>query len=156
MFVRFLKFFASRLVGTGVDTFVLWLASSFLFSSYVGKYLVAPALSFEVAMLHNYTISYFWIWRKRIRHRGAADFFRRLLPYNLSVLFGFGVKMVLLLLLERLFHWDVVWCNLGALTVSGVINFFLGELVVFKKRGHSYEDGLLLDVETGWTRGVEK
>ena len=42
--------------------------------------------------------------------------------------------MVFLLLFERLFGWDVIYCNLIALLISGIFNYALAEFIVFKKR----------------------
>jgi len=134
MSIRFIKFVVSRLLGTLVDTFVLWILTKFLFFSYVGQYITAPAISFEVAMFHNYLFSYFLIWYNDIPLKNSRDFFSRLIPYNISSLFGFSIKMGFLLLFERLFGWDVLWCNIAALLISGFVNFFLAEKVVFKKR----------------------
>jgi putative flippase GtrA len=47
---------------------------------------------------------------------------------------GFIVKMAFLLLFEKLYGWDVIFCNLAALLISGIVNFVLAEFVVFKKR----------------------
>lgn len=130
---RFLKFFVSRLLGTIVDTLVLWVLARYVFFSYPGKYLAGPAISFEIAMLHNYVISYFWIWGKHIPIKVVTDFFTRLMLYNISSLLGFFIKMSFLLLFERLFRWNVIYCNIAALLIAGIVNFFLAELVVFKK-----------------------
>ena len=40
---RFAEFSASSLIGTTVDTVVLWVFSKWVFSSYVGEYIVKPA-----------------------------------------------------------------------------------------------------------------
>lgn len=42
--------------------------------------------------------------------------------------------MAFLLLIQRMFRWNVVWCNLLALSVSGGLNFFMSERVVFRKK----------------------
>jgi putative flippase GtrA len=42
--------------------------------------------------------------------------------------------MAFLLLFERLFGWDVIYCNLIALLISGIFNYALAEFIVFKKR----------------------
>ena len=131
---RFAKFVISRLLGTLVDTLVLWVITRYVLFSYVGQYVVAPAISFEVAMFHNYVLSYFYIWHKNIPLKIPRDFFTRLITYNISSLFGFFVKMGFLILLERLFGWDVLICNILALLVSGFVNFYLAERVVFRKR----------------------
>jgi putative flippase GtrA len=134
MKARFVKFVVSRLLGTVVDTLVLWVLTKFLFFSYAGQYLVAPAISFEVAMFHNYLLSYYFIWHTFIPLKNTRDFFIRLVSYNISTLFGFSIKMGFLLLFERLFGWDVLLCNIAALLISGFVNFFLAEKIVFKKR----------------------
>jgi len=41
--------------------------------------------------------------------------------------------MAFLLLFERIFGWNVVVCNLAALCLSGMLNFLMGECVIFKK-----------------------
>ena len=110
---RFFKFFVSRLLGTVVDTLVLWILTRYVFFSYTGKYLAAPSISFETAMFHNYVISYFWIWNKHFPIKVAGDFFTRLVPYNVSSLLGFIIKMSFLLLFERLFRWNVIYCNIA-------------------------------------------
>jgi putative flippase GtrA len=131
---RFVKFVVSRFLGTLVDTLVLWVFTRYIMFSYVGQYVVAPAISFEVAMLHNYILSYFFIWHKHIPIKMPRDFFTRLITYNISSLLGFFVKMGFLILLERLFGWDVLICNIIALLISGFVNFFLAERVVFRKK----------------------
>ena len=54
--------------------------------------------------------------------------------FNVSSALGFVVKMVFLLLFERIFGWNVVVCNLAALLISGLFNYFLAETVVFGKK----------------------
>lgn len=133
MSVRLLKFIASRLLGTIVDTAILLILTRLVFFSYVGQYVIAPAISFEVAMFQNYALSYFYIWNKIIPKPALRDFFIRLIPYNISTIFGFLIKMFFLLLFERMFRWDVVYCNLAALFISGFVNFYLSEKIVFRK-----------------------
>jgi putative flippase GtrA len=53
--------------------------------------------------------------------------------FNLSSVAGFLIKMLFLLLFERIFGWDVVWCNLTALLISGLFNYFLTDVWVFRK-----------------------
>jgi len=131
---RFFKFVVSRFLGTLVDTMVLWILTRYILFSYVGQYIIAPAISFEVAMFHNYILSYFFIWHKHIPLKIPKDFFRRLIAYNISSLLGFFVKMGFLIFFERLFGWDVLICNIMALLISGFVNFFLAEIVVFRKK----------------------
>lgn len=135
MIAKYLKFMVSRALGTGVDTLVLWLLAHFVFEGgYWATYVISPIISFEVAVMSNFLCSYYWIWRSRISTRSRRSFWRHFIGFNLSSLAGFGVKMLFLLLFERLFGWGVVVCNLVALCISGVLNFFLSEAVVFRNK----------------------
>lgn len=130
---KFTRFVLSNSLGTLVDTLVLWALSHFVFREYMGQYLLSPFISFECAVLSNYLCSWFFVWRDRVRQYIKPHFWRRYIYYNLSATGIFLVKMGLLLLVERIFGWNVVVCNLVALCLSGVLNFVMGECVIFKK-----------------------
>ena len=131
---KFPRFVLAGGLGTVVDTAVLWLLSHFMFSRYAGDYLLAPVISFECAVFTNYCTAYFFIWGDRVKPRSTRSFFKKYLFYNLSATSVFLIKMCFLLLFEWLFNWGVVICNLAALCVSGLINFSIGEWVIFKRR----------------------
>lgn len=131
--IKYLGFLLTRLLGTGVDTLVLWLCSDYFLTSYWGTYLLSPIISFEFAVMNNFLWSYFWIWKSRTSHRGLVSLLHRFFIFNLSSVAGFLVKMFFLLLFERIFGWDVVWCNLLALFISGGFNYFLTDIWVFRK-----------------------
>jgi putative flippase GtrA len=132
LFKRGIKFIVRGLAGTVVDTLILWLLTAYLFRSYFTTYILSPSISFEIAMLNNYIICYFWIWNHRVQHN-KKDFFRRIPTYNAAALISFGVKMALLLTVERIFHFNVIICNLIALCFSGFVNFFASEKIIFKE-----------------------
>ena len=131
---RFPKFVAGNLVGTLVDTLVLWVFSHLVFHNYVGTVIISPIISFEFAVFSNFVFSYFMTWKDRISHHSGKSFIRHYGAYNASCTGGFLIKMSLLLLIQALTKWDVVICNLLALCVSGTYNFTMNELVIFKKR----------------------
>lgn len=131
---RFPKFVAGNLLGTLVDTLILWVFSHFVFHKYVGKVIISPIISFEFAVFSNFVFSYYMTWKDRISHHSGKSFFRHYGAYNASCTGGFLIKMGLLLLIQALTKWDVVICNLLALCVSGAYNFTMNELVIFKKR----------------------
>lgn len=133
MFVQYLKFLLTRLFGTGVDTLVLWTCSNYLFTSYWGSYILSPVISFEFAVMSNFLWSYYWIWSSRIENKCKVDFWKRFLAFNISSCGGFLIKMLFLLLFEYAFGWDVIWCNLTALLISGLFNYFLTDVWVFRK-----------------------
>ena len=126
------KHTAVSLLGTATDTLVLWFLSSIVFKSYVGEYIVSPIISFECATLVNFLSSSKLVWRDRMQGENLKSYLKHFLKFNASYAGVFFLKMLLLLGLERLTRWDVVWCNLIAVTICGFINFFMNEKVIFK------------------------
>lgn len=131
---RFPKFVAGNLLGTLVDTLIIWVFSHFVFQGYVGKIIISPIISFEFAVFSNFIFSYYMTWKDRISRHSRKSFLRHYGAYNASCTGGFLIKLGLLLMIQALTKWDVVICNLLALCVSGTYNFMMNELVIFKKR----------------------
>lgn len=131
---RLAKHTLFSLLGTATDTLVLWLLSSLVFKSYVGEYIISPIISFECATLVNFLSSSKLVWRDRMKGQSLGSYFKHFLGFNASYAGVFLLKMALLLGLERLSGWDVVWCNLIAVTICGFINFFMNEKVIFKSK----------------------
>ena len=133
---RYLKYAGTSIAGTLVDTLVLWLMSDFVFREvYWAQYIVSPAISFQCAVITNYLIFYFYVWRDRTREdRRRHNFTRRFLAYDLSCTTVFLLRLLLLLMIERISGWDVVVCNLIAMCFSGLLNFVSNNLIIFRKR----------------------
>ena len=138
--VKYLEFLVTRLFGTGVDTLVLWICSDYLFTSYWGSYVLSPIISFEFAVMSNFLWSYCWIWSSRIENKCGPNFWKRFCIFNLSSVAGFLIKMLFLLIFESNFCWDVVICNLAALLISGLFNYFLTDVWVFRKPKSQVEE----------------
>lgn len=136
LLIRYLKFAGTSLVGTMVDTLVLWLLSDFVFrDGYWGQYILSPIISFQCAVVVNFTIFYFYVWRDRTREdMRRRKFLKLFLSYDLSCSSVFVIRLLLLLLIERIFGWDVVICNLVAMAFSGILNFVMNNMVIFRKR----------------------
>lgn len=134
--IRYVKFIGTSVVGTVIDTLVLWLLSDYVFNGvYWGEYIVSPVLSFQAAVLVNYIISYFYVWKDRVADvRGLRSFLRLYLAYNLSCSTVFLLRFGGLLLIERFTGWDVVLCNLAAMCLSGLVNFLITNNIVFRKK----------------------
>jgi putative flippase GtrA len=136
--VRYVKFAGTSAIGTVVDTLVLWILSDLVFiHGYWGVYIISPFISFQCAVAVNFTISYFYVWKDRTRKRPDASlrrFFRLYGAYNLSTSVVFLFRLGVLLLIERFTGWDVVICNLIAMCFSGIINFAISNLLIFKKK----------------------
>ena len=161
---KWIDFVVSRALGTVVDTAVLWLVGRMLHRmvaihpasgfwngfEYWGEYWLGPAISFEVATFANFLMSYYWIWKNRISNRSSAkSFWRHFGGFNVSCIFGFLVKMVFLVLFEKLFGWEAWLCNLLAVCISGILNYFLAEVLVFRKKTERPEHELLSIAELG-------
>ena len=136
--IRYAKFAGTSAVGSIVDTLVLWLLSDLIFNrGYWGEYIISPLISFQCAVAVNYTISYFYVWKDRTRKRpdaSARRFFKLYGAYNLSNSAVFLFRLGILLLIESFTGWDVVICNLVAMCFSGIINFAINNLLIFKKK----------------------
>ena len=135
--IRYLKFMGTSVVGTIVDTLVLWILSDFVFTKgYWGEYVISPAISFQCALTANFLISYFYVWKDRTVVSGASTkrFFKLYFTYNLSGSAVFLLRLGALLIIEKFTGWDVVICNLLAMCVSGVLNFAINNLLIFKKK----------------------
>ena len=135
---RYIKFMGTNVVGTLVDTFVLWILSDFIFTEgYWREYIISPIISFQCAVAVNFTISYFYVWKDRTRKAPDASvkkFLKLYLVYDISASGVFLIRLCLLLLIEKFTGWDVVFCNLTAMCFSGLINFTINNMVIFKKK----------------------
>lgn len=133
---RYLKYAGTSIVGTVVDTLVLWLLSHFLFKEvYWGQYIMSPIVSFQCAVITNYMIFYFYVWRDRTKEcRSRHNFIKRFFAYDLSCSIVFLVRLCILLLIEKALGWNVVFCNLLAMSISGILNFTSNNLIIFRNR----------------------
>ncbi len=128
-----MKFSGSTMLGTVVDTIVLFVLSEWVFETYAGRVLIAPTISFEAAVLNNFLFSYFWVWTSRV-NRTVEDLLKRFFVYNLNAALVFVGKLALLVVVNFFTGLHVVVCNLLALTVSGVVNFLVQDRLVFSNR----------------------
>ena len=133
--LRFLKFSLSTLAGTAVDCLLLWLLAELAFpgNALVATY-IAPTISFECAVITNYTVAYFFVWQDRVGSRSCRGFLQRLLPYNVSCIAAFLIKMVPYVIIQHFTGMNVVLCNLIALVLSGIFNFVMNEWFIFRKK----------------------
>ena len=139
-----IQFMATRMLGTIVDTVVIWACCKYLFHRYFGQYIVAPTLGFEIATFVNFVTSYCWVWKSRVSEFGEKNQFGRMfVAFNLSGLVGFLIKMIFLLLFEHLLGFAAFVCNLLALGISGIFNFFVSDMVIFRKRYAEPENVIL-------------
>ena len=133
--LRYLKFMLSTLAGTAVDCAVMWLLAEKLFTeNEMAQLFIAPSVSFECAVFTNYVLAYFFVWKDRVKARSLRNFFLRFFPYNVSCIAAFLIKMIPFVLILHFAGLNEVVCNLLALAVSGLFNFFMNEWVIFRKK----------------------
>lgn len=120
--------------GTLTDTLVLWACSDLFFSGYVMENIVSPCISFECANVVNFFLSSRIVFRDRNYGLSHKTLFRKFIAYNLTYTTTFFLKMPVLLLFQWLTQWDIVWCNLIALCIIGLVNFFMNDKMIFKNQ----------------------
>ena len=143
LLLRFAVFSITSGAGTLVDLGVhWWLSASFLQNRYWWTFWVSPVISFELAVITNFLIAYYFVWRERISQRTTRSFFRHYAGYNATATGVFFVKLLVmqgihLLMVSLGWFQDKTYepalCNLLAMCLSGVLSFVLNEFVVFKK-----------------------
>lgn len=131
---RFSKHAVFSIGGTITDTLVLWICSRFLFNGYALENILSPFISFECANLVNFLLSSKFVFGDRNAGLPLRKILMRFLEYNLSYSTTFFIKMGLLLGIQALTKWDVVICNLIAVAITGFLNFFMNDKVIFKKK----------------------
>lgn len=132
--LRFSKHFLFSLAGTVTDTFVLWICSRFLFNGYALENILSPFISFECANIVNFLLASKFVFGDRNENLPFKILLARFFEYNLSYSTTFFIKMGLLLGIQAITKWDVVICNLMALCFTGILNYFLNDKVIFRKK----------------------
>ena len=143
LLMRFAMFSITSGAGTLVDLGGhYWLSSSYMPDHYWWTFWVSPVISFEAAVITNFVIAYFWVWRERISKRSPRSFLRHYAAYNAAATGVFFIKLLVMQgihLLMVAFGWfqnksyEPVLCNMLALCVSGCFSFVLNEFIVFRK-----------------------
>ena len=97
LLTRFVVFSVTSGAGTLVDLGLHWLLSARYFpDSYWWGLWISPLISFEVAVLVNFLIAYYYVWRERISRRGTRSFWRHYAAYNATNTGVFFVKLAVM------------------------------------------------------------
>ena len=124
--IRWLKFNAVGGMGVAVQLAALALLKSGLHVNY----LLATALAVELALLHNFVWHERWTWKDR----GAGGRTGRLIRFHLANgLLSIAVNLALMRILVGRMHWPYLVANVAAIAAGSVVNFFLGDLLVFQR-----------------------
>lgn len=121
---RFLRFNAVGALGVGVQLVSLWLLTRVA----AVHYAVATAVAVTLAVVHNFAWHWLWTWRDRDVHLVRAC--TRFVFTNglLSIASNLGVTTALVAGV----HAPPVAANAVAIVTSGLVNFWLGDVVVFR------------------------
>jgi putative flippase GtrA len=124
--IRWLKFNAVGGIGVAVQLAALAL----LKSGFHVDYLVATVAAVELALLHNFVWHERWTWRDR----GAGGRAGRLVRFHLTNgLVSIAVNLVLMRILVGRMHWPYLVANVAAIAAGSVVNFILGDRLVFRR-----------------------
>jgi putative flippase GtrA len=120
---RFIRYNVVAALGIGVRLLVAWL----LVSGLGLHYLVGTALAIEASVLHNFFWHLRWTW-------GASGhvFFRLVAFHASNGLVSFLGAMVLMPMLVGSLGLHYLAANLLAVCFTGLLNFFLGDRLIFR------------------------
>jgi len=124
---RILKFQVFNWLGTFVNFPVLWL----LHGVFDVHLIIASLFAIELAIIHNFTWHYFVTWNDRV-HRNAADYFNRLLKFN--ILTGSVDLIVSPILLWSLTEYFGIYYLLSNLLIGFIVpflRFIISEFFIF-------------------------
>ncbi len=121
---RFVVFNAVGALGVSVQLMSLWLLTCVA----AVHYLIATPVAVMVAVVHNFIWHRLWTWKDRDVHlisAGARFVFTNGL---LSIVSNLGVTAALV----SGTHADPLTANAVAIVTSGLLNFWLGDVVIFR------------------------
>jgi putative flippase GtrA len=121
---RFVIFNTVGALGVSVQLASLWLLTGVA----AVHYLIATPVAVSLAVAHNFIWHRLWTWKERDVHvtRACAHFV--LTNGVLSIVSNLGVTAALVLGT----HAHPVVANVVAIATSGLLNFWLGDVVVFR------------------------
>ena len=135
MGVRFLRFNVVSVLGIGVRLLAAWA----LVNGMGLHYLVGTTLAIEVSILHNFFWHLHWTWGPAESERGGRDaaprnhVFVRCVAFHASNgLVTFLGAMVLMPFLVGSLGLHHLVANFIAICFTGLLNFFLGDRLVFR------------------------
>lgn len=131
--LRFIKFAGSSLVGGTVDMILVWLLSGYVFNGYWGDVIISPIISFECSVIVGFTFCWYFVWKDRITKKDKKSFQKHLMAYNASNIGVFGIRMLLVVLIERIFSGNLVIINLISRLLAGLVNYIIADKLIFKK-----------------------
>lgn len=135
MVLRFFKFNVVGALGVAVQLS----AVAILVGGLGVHYLVATAVAIEMAVLHNFFWHLRWTWAApgepgggNAPHVPRHVFFRCIAFHAGNGLVSLIGGLALMPLLVDWFHLHYLLANLAAIGVTGLLNFLLGDRIIFR------------------------
>ena len=124
--IRFIRFNAVGALGIGVQLVALWLLASV---AHV-HYLLATPAAVGLAVVHNFIWHRQWTWHDRAQAGSPCGGFLRFAVANgaLSLVGNLGMTATLV----SGARLDPIVANVFAISACGLLNFWLGDAVVFR------------------------
>ena len=128
---RFVRFNAVGALGIGVQLVTLWLLADVA----QVHYLLATTAAVGLAVVHNFMWHWWWTWRDRTGAGSRTGAFVRFAVANgaLSLVGNLGMMGTLV----SGAHLSPVVANAAAIGACGLLNFWLGNEVVFRRAERS-------------------
>ena len=125
--LRFARFNAVGAAGVGVQLATVWLLTGVA----QVHYLPATSAAVGVAVVHNFAWHRRWTWGDREASAGPVALFMRFAAANGAV--SLAGNLAAMAVLVPLAHMTPVAANAVAIAVTGVLNFRMGDVVVFRR-----------------------
>lgn len=125
--LRFVRFNTVGLAGIGVQLAALW----FLTSAAHVHYLAATLMAVGMAIVHNFLWHRRWTWAERAEPGGTIAQFLRFAVANGAV--SLAGNLLLMRALVPGLRLTPVVANVVAIGACGLLNFWLGDAVVFRR-----------------------
>jgi putative flippase GtrA len=125
--VRFLRFNAVSAAGIAVQLAALWLLADV---AHV-HYLIATPAAVGLAVVHNFVWHWRWTWCDRNRAGGPFFALARFAAANGAVSLAGNLTVMVTLVSGA--HVEPVVANGAAIGVCGLLYFWLGDAVVFRR-----------------------
>jgi putative flippase GtrA len=130
MVLRFLRFNAVGALGIAVQVCALWILAGPLRVHYI----VATAIAIEISVLHNFFWHLHWTWARERDDRSHRHVLFRCAAFHAGngLVSMLGSLALMPLLVGRL-HVHYVLANLLAIACTGLLNFVLGDRMIFQR-----------------------
>jgi putative flippase GtrA len=127
--MRFLRFNTVGAAGICIQLAALWLLADV---AHV-HYLIATPAAVGLAIVHNFVWHWRWTWRERAHTGGAVSALVRFALANGAVSLASNLAVMTVLVSGA--RLEPVVANGAAIGVCGLLNFWLGDAIVFRRAG---------------------